>query len=330
MKRRSQPRRVGSAALSAVRVPERWQGDNVYGHTKRLQFVLHELERYRAETGARREDLSVLEIGCGTGMMVAYPLEQMGWRVIGVDTDEPSIEAGREWTHGLVDLRVGLAQEVVDRRSVDVAVCSEVMEHLEDPTVLASACNELVKPGGALLVTVPNGYGWFEFEQAAWSLLHVDSLLSAGRWVRTMGKRVRQKLSKELLGRAPVPDPEPDPDQAPLRFLPSTLSSSPHVQRFTVASISRVLRDGGWTPESCAGSTLFSGKFTNAIAGRSQALIRADLRLGDRVPLGMASGWYFACRRANDVEAAVRQDAGARRPAGVREAGTGGVEAGNT
>jgi 2-polyprenyl-3-methyl-5-hydroxy-6-metoxy-1,4-benzoquinol methylase len=48
----------------------------------------------------------------------------------------------------------------------DAIVLADVLEHLEDPHAVLSSCNQLLAPGGQVLVAVPNGRGPFELESA--------------------------------------------------------------------------------------------------------------------------------------------------------------------
>ena len=47
--------------------------------------------------------------------------------------------------------------------SVDYLVCLEVLEHLENPTSFMAEVNRILKPGGKLVLSVPNPYCWMEW-----------------------------------------------------------------------------------------------------------------------------------------------------------------------
>jgi len=136
--------------------------ENIYGHRKRLEWIISHLDRSN----------TVVELGCGTGYMISLQLAQLGYRVIGVDLDEPSIRYGREqFRQAGQDPSCLRAGDLADIDvTADVIVASEVLEHLHDeelgPTLRTIRAK--LKPGGRLLVTVPNGYGWFELESRLW------------------------------------------------------------------------------------------------------------------------------------------------------------------
>ena len=135
-----------------------------------------------------------------------------------------------------------------------------------------------------LLVTVPNGYGWFEIESALFTRLR----FLAG-WLRRLGLAGRIARSKEaVLGQGLTPD------------FASTLSSSPHVQRFTWWSIRRLLAAHGFAVEACQGSVLVAGPVSNLLLTGITPVMRFNAWLGRLLPW-FASGFYLACRRTPDA-----------------------------
>jgi hypothetical protein len=76
---------------------------------------------------------------------------------------------------------------------------------------------------------------------------------------------------------------------------PSTLASSPHIQRFTLSSITRLLGTAGFEIIDARGSVACSGPFINLFFAGFQGLLEANARWGDRLG-GLASGYFLACR----------------------------------
>ena len=127
----------------------------------------------------------MLEVGCGTGYMITMPLLVAGYRVEGIDLDRESIDYGRVIAAG-----AGLDPGALSDRnletineSFDVVILSEVLEHQTDRGVdhLLHLVFEHLRPGGKVLVTVPNGYGWFELESFVWYRLRVGRFLEITR-----------------------------------------------------------------------------------------------------------------------------------------------------
>jgi 2-polyprenyl-3-methyl-5-hydroxy-6-metoxy-1,4-benzoquinol methylase len=164
--------------------------ENIYGHGKRFEWILSRV---------RKSD-NILEFGCGTGAMIAIPLARMGYAVSGVDADGNSIAYGRDRCREAgVDpeiLRAGGVPDVGPKS--DVIIASEVLEHIptgELPGLLAVLRNSL-REGGTLLVTVPNGYGWFELESFLWYRVGLGKAVEFLRVDRAV-----RRLKRILLGK---------------------------------------------------------------------------------------------------------------------------------
>jgi SAM-dependent methyltransferase len=247
--------------------------ETVYGSRKRLDWVLRHVAA---------ED-RILELGCGTGYMLCRPLAKLGYRVHGIDLDRTSIERGQELlrAEGLDPsiLSARPLAEVAERPSVIIA--SEVLEHLHDPELglLLREIHGHLGPGGRLLVTVPNGYGWFELEQLLWWKLRLGTLLFRSGFCHLVEKTKTRWLGPEAILAGP----------------PSTLADSPHVQRFTLRGVRRRLEQAGFTVLESSGSVAVSGPFSNLLLGGIEPLLLANGRWGRRLgPL--ASGFFLVCR----------------------------------
>jgi len=251
--------------------------ENIYGHVQRLSWL--------------REHISpsdrAVEFGCGTGYMITYPMRAWGYDVIGADIDERSIGYGRELL-----ARAGLdadALRLADLRDVDgtfdAVIASEVLEHLDDAVLGASLelIREKLRPGGKLLVTVPNGWGWFELEALLWNRLGIGAYLQRraerGAGAGAVG-RAKQRATHDYIADA----------------CPSTLAHSPHVQRFTLASIQRVIAAHGFNVIQARGSVLVCGPLSDLALTGLERVMELNGRLGRRLPR-FAAGFYVAATR---------------------------------
>ena len=106
-----------------------------------------------------RPGLEILDIGCGDGSRYGEELIRAGVRLHGVDVSQVAVDAAR--SRGLTAIRAGLDERLPypDER-FDAALCLEVLEHLVDPEFAAREIHRLLRPGGALLVSVPNTAHW--------------------------------------------------------------------------------------------------------------------------------------------------------------------------
>jgi ubiquinone/menaquinone biosynthesis C-methylase UbiE len=95
----------------------------------------------------------VLDIGCGRGGV----LEQLGGAVSYAVGFDPDLESLRE--HRIVTLP--RAQAMADRlplkdKSVDIVVCSWVLEHLAQPEVIFAEVSRVLKREGSFIFLTPN------------------------------------------------------------------------------------------------------------------------------------------------------------------------------
>lgn len=247
--------------------------ENAYGHVKRLDWIRAQLPRGRR----------ALELGCGTGYMLTLPLRAAGYDVIGVDLDEPSVRYGQRVLADAGEPPDAL--RAIDLREVDeelgAIIASEVLEHLSDDTLgdVLALIRAKLAPGGLLLVTVPNGYGWFELEALLWRT-PLGALFRLGP-VQGLLLRLKRRLrGGDYLDAAH----------------PSTVADSPHMQRFTRRRIMRILDDAGFEVEAVQGSVLFAGPFSHLLFTGLDPLMRVNARLGDLAGPA-AAGFYLTARR---------------------------------
>ena len=134
-----------------------------YGIVKRLETI----ESWTAAVAKRlgKTSISILDYGCGTGDHVTYPLACRDHRVLGVDFHEASInEASRRYRLPNLSFQTAEIDELLKPgQQFDLVVCSEVLEHLHKPQHFLETVSRLLRAGGGLVITTPNGYGSFEW-----------------------------------------------------------------------------------------------------------------------------------------------------------------------
>jgi 2-polyprenyl-3-methyl-5-hydroxy-6-metoxy-1,4-benzoquinol methylase len=102
-----------------------------------------------------------LDAGCGTGTLARW-LATRGCSVLGVDAASEMVAAARaasaqDRSDRLSFVRVQtIARLALDDCSLDGILCSSVLEYAPDPSVCLSEFARVLKPGGLLLVSVPN------------------------------------------------------------------------------------------------------------------------------------------------------------------------------
>jgi 2-polyprenyl-3-methyl-5-hydroxy-6-metoxy-1,4-benzoquinol methylase len=114
-----------------------------------------EAERLRA----RRPGvvLNILEVGCGTGWLVAS-LARFG-DVTATDLSEASIEVGRE-RHPDVRFVVGDVADVDLGGPYDLVLSADVISHVADQKLFVTRLAEIMAPGGTFLLMTQNPFVW--------------------------------------------------------------------------------------------------------------------------------------------------------------------------
>ena len=101
----------------------------------------------------------VLDLGCGGGFM-SEALARRGARVIGVDPSEGAIRTARDHAEreGLkIDYVVGCGESIpVADHAVDIVICVDVLEHVEDLDRVLDEIRRVLVPGGVFLFDTIN------------------------------------------------------------------------------------------------------------------------------------------------------------------------------
>ncbi len=126
------PRR--GCATPSIYEAEDWWGGSVRG-LRQLRKLVPARLAYLDEVVPDWRGLDVLDLGCGGGFM-AEPLARRGASVVGVDPCRQAVVAAARHARatGLtIDYRVGRGEALpLATRAVDVVVCVDVLEHVDD------------------------------------------------------------------------------------------------------------------------------------------------------------------------------------------------------
>jgi 2-polyprenyl-6-hydroxyphenyl methylase/3-demethylubiquinone-9 3-methyltransferase len=124
---------------------------------------LHDINPLRLDyidRKARLRDQTVLDVGCGGGIL-AESMAARGAHVTGIDLSDKALgvarlhlfESGQK-----VDYRKISAEALAQEKpaAFDIVTCLEMLEHVPDPASTVKACATLVKPGGQVFFSTLN------------------------------------------------------------------------------------------------------------------------------------------------------------------------------
>jgi len=104
---------------------------------------------------------NLLDVGCANGSLLDN-LRDNGKKCFGVDISKPMIELGRN-KPGL-DLFLGTLEEAgYPEAFFDWIISFDVVEHLDDPLSTLREIQRILKPGGLLILELPNEGTWFRW-----------------------------------------------------------------------------------------------------------------------------------------------------------------------
>ncbi len=121
----------------------------------RSHYYYGQLKSLLAELVPEASTSSVLEIGCGTGALLAALRPARG---LGIDISEPMIRQARDRHRNSLELSfaVGEAESLDVPGDWNVIIMVDLIEHLYDPERAIRRISSLMKPGNRLIITWAN------------------------------------------------------------------------------------------------------------------------------------------------------------------------------
>lgn len=116
-----------------------------------------------------RPGMRLLDVGCGDGTFIARLKERFpDLDVAGIDFSAAAREGDSETLRAAMTTGdVEKLTDYYDEESFDLVVSCEVLEHVEDPAAVLHGVNQVLKPGGIGVFTVPLGMQhWSELDDA--------------------------------------------------------------------------------------------------------------------------------------------------------------------
>lgn len=146
---------------SAVEEETEWhkRADRMRGIRRRCDFSISESGK---STG------TILDIGSATGIYLKA-MQDRGWQATGLEPSEYA--AHYAINHLKLNVIHGyLEQDTFPANQFDLITLWDVFEHLPNPTESLEIIHKILKPGGVLLLTLPNSNSWDRhFFKKAWA-----------------------------------------------------------------------------------------------------------------------------------------------------------------
>jgi 2-polyprenyl-3-methyl-5-hydroxy-6-metoxy-1,4-benzoquinol methylase len=143
--------------------------------------------RELTQTGFPARGGRLLDVGCGSGDLVAATARLLSATAAGLEMGEASVRRARrrfpehDWVCGKIE------PGVVAGTPYDAAMLVHVLEHLSDPVGDLGVIGDWLKPGGLLFIEVPNGEFYFS---RFYSLLLESPKPLVAAVLRSRGRRV--------------------------------------------------------------------------------------------------------------------------------------------
>lgn len=128
----------------------------------RLGFIRdHAAAHWRRDalSGAPLKGLSLIDVGCGGGL-ICEPMARLGAKVTGIDATPRNIATARAHAEGqelAIDYRETTAEALAETGAqFDIVLALEIVEHVADVDLFLQSIGRLARPGGLVFLSTLN------------------------------------------------------------------------------------------------------------------------------------------------------------------------------
>ena len=120
---------------------------------KNYRTILNHIQQYKSLNG-----LHLLEVGCAEGWFLEEA-KRRGLTTLGIEPSSKHANIAR--AKGFKVIQDFFPNDKVKNSQFDCLIFNDVFEHLPNPVEALQACEELLVPGGLLIINLPSSNGFF-------------------------------------------------------------------------------------------------------------------------------------------------------------------------
>lgn len=165
-------------------------------HTGKLKVTTSLI---RSETPQR-----ILDVGCAGGWFLSKIAEKYPEaECVGVDVYAPAVTYAKKQYPRITFFKADGHKLPFRSNSFDVILCTEVLEHVEDPGAVVAELHRVLKPGGEAIIEMDSGnwlfraawYWWTNLRNGVWkdSHIHVFNTTVLEKLLKQSKLRIREK-----------------------------------------------------------------------------------------------------------------------------------------
>jgi len=115
-------------------------------------------ERILRQVRKHKDSGKLLDLGCGSGMVMKLAEEKYGFESYGIDINEAMIFKGVKKDRVIIDEITDLYQ--YKDKFFDVIVATNIIEHVQVPAETLENMKRILKDDGVIVISVPNIDAW--------------------------------------------------------------------------------------------------------------------------------------------------------------------------
>ncbi len=251
--------------------------EDSYGYKKRLNYLIKYIQN-------NNKIKNVLEIGCGTGFGLLYPVAKNFHEIsfVGEDIHQQSIDFANK-KNNLSNLIFRISNSEKENKTYDIIIISEVLEHVDEPQKLLLDIKSKLSKSGILFITLPNGYGPFEIVSTFMRILDFFNLTNKLR-------NFKRKLVPRRIANQNIEEPNIK--------VADSLADSPHINFFNFNEIKSLIYFSGYQIISNKKRTFICGDPIDILINKLN-LANLNSKIADYLPNIFVSDWMFIVKKTS-------------------------------